>query len=163
MDFRVVPLLGAVAHSHYVMNREVRNPQPAGCFAPSRCCAKNGGESGRSFLIFPDVIEWDELRTGRRQEGIYYGIKNFIRKFSGAVAMFIALQALERFGYQTPPEGVTFFTQPDSAVLAIRILIGPLGAVLLFSAVLIAWFYPLTREKRARIRKLLARRKERAE
>ena len=27
--------------------------------------------------LFPDVIEWDELRTGRRQEGIYYGIKNF--------------------------------------------------------------------------------------
>ncbi|MDP2975752.1 MAG: glycoside-pentoside-hexuronide (GPH):cation symporter, partial [Anaerolineales bacterium] len=111
--------------------------------------------------IFPDVIEWDELRTGRRQEGIYYGIKNFIRKLSGAVAMVIVLQALERFGYQTPPEGVTFFTQPDSAVLAIRILIGPLGAVLLFSAVLIAWFYPLTREKHARIRKLLARRKDR--
>ncbi len=111
--------------------------------------------------IFPDVIEWDELRTGRRQEGIYYGIKNFIRKFSGAVAMFIVLQALERFGYQTPPEGVTFFTQPDSAVLAIRILIGPLGAVLLFSAVLMAWFYPLTRERHARIRKLLARRKDR--
>ncbi|MDI6770873.1 MAG: hypothetical protein QMD04_14530 [Anaerolineales bacterium] len=77
--------------------------------------------------------------------------------------MFIALQALEQFGYQTPPEGVTFFTQPDSAVLAIRILIGPLGAALLFSAVLMAWFYPLTRERHARIRKLLARKKDRAE
>jgi GPH family glycoside/pentoside/hexuronide:cation symporter len=25
--------------------------------------------------IFPDIIEWDELRTGRRQEGIYYGAR----------------------------------------------------------------------------------------
>jgi len=34
--------------------------------------------------------------------------------------------------------------------------------VLLFSAVLTAWFYPLTRERHARIRKLLAQRKDRA-
>lgn len=26
--------------------------------------------------IFPDVIEWDELRTRRQREGIYYGVKN---------------------------------------------------------------------------------------
>jgi GPH family glycoside/pentoside/hexuronide:cation symporter len=56
---------------------------------------------------------------------------------------------------------VTQFTQPASALTAIRILIGPFGAVLLFSAVIFAWFYPLTREKHTRIRKLLARRKER--
>ncbi len=53
--------------------------------------------------MFPDVIEWDELRTGRRQEGIYYGVKNFIRKLTGALAIFLALQVLGWFGYQTPP------------------------------------------------------------
>jgi len=46
-------------------------------------------------------------------------------------------------------------------LLAIRVLIGPFGALLLFSAVAMAWFYPITRERYARIRKLLARRKER--
>jgi GPH family glycoside/pentoside/hexuronide:cation symporter len=111
--------------------------------------------------IFPDVIEWDELRTGRRQEGIYYGVMNFIRKTTGALAIFIALQVLGWFGYQTPPEGATFFQQPDVTLGAIRFLIGPLGALLLFSAITIAWFYPLTRERHARIRRLLARRKER--
>ncbi|NCP16195.1 hypothetical protein GW866_04020, partial [bacterium] len=111
--------------------------------------------------IFPDVIEWDELRTGRRQEGIYYGIKNFIRKLTGALAIFIALQVLGWFGYQSPPEGATQFMQPASALAAIRFLIGPFGAVLLFSAVLAAWFYPLTREKHGRIRRLLAKRRER--
>ena len=112
--------------------------------------------------IFPDVIEWDELRTGRRQEGIYYGIMNFIRKTTGALAIFIALQVLGWFGYQTPPEGVTIFQQPDVTLSAIRFLIGPLGALLLFSAITMAWFYPLTRERHARIRRLLARKKERA-
>jgi GPH family glycoside/pentoside/hexuronide:cation symporter len=112
--------------------------------------------------IFPDVIEWDELRTRRRQEGIYYGVKNFIRKLTGALAIFIGLQVLGWFGYQSPPEGATQFAQSEITLTAIRTLIGPFGAVLLFSAVLMAWFYPLTRERHARIRKLLAKRQERA-
>jgi len=111
--------------------------------------------------MFPDVIEWDELRTRRRQEGIYYGVMNFVRKTTGALAIFIALQVLGWFGYQSPPEGATFFQQPAATLGAIRFLIGPLGAVLLFSAIAMAWFYPLTRERHARIRRLLARRKQR--
>jgi GPH family glycoside/pentoside/hexuronide:cation symporter len=105
--------------------------------------------------MFPDVIEWDELRTGRRQEGIYYGVKNFVRKLTGALAIFLALQVLGWFGYQTPPLGATTFIQSPITLTAIRVLIGPLGAVLLFSAVITTWFYPLTRERHARIRRLL--------
>src|SRR5450759_2158806 len=82
--------------------------------------------------MFPDVIEWDELRTGRRHEGIYYGVKNFSRKLTGALAIFLALQVLGWFGYQTPPMGATNFEQTPLTLMAIRILIGPLGAVLLF-------------------------------
>ncbi len=111
--------------------------------------------------MFPDVIEWDELRTGRRQEGIYYGVMNFVRKTTGALAIFVALQVLGWFGYQTPPEGATSFQQSATTLGALRFLIGPLGAVLLFSAIGMAWFYPLTRERHARIRSLLARKKER--
>ncbi len=112
--------------------------------------------------IFPDVIEWDELRTGRRQEGIYYGVKNFVRKLTGALAIFLALQVLGWFGYQTPPEGAQHFSQPAGTVTAIRMLTGPVGAALLLSAVLAAWFYPLTRERHARVRRLLARRQRKS-
>jgi GPH family glycoside/pentoside/hexuronide:cation symporter len=111
--------------------------------------------------IFPDVIEWDELRTGRRHEGIYYGVKNFVRKLTGALAIFLALQVLGWFGYQSPVKGVTLFQQSDSALTAIRVLTGPLGAVLLLSAIAMAWFYPLTRERHTRIRILLDRRRQR--
>jgi GPH family glycoside/pentoside/hexuronide:cation symporter len=109
--------------------------------------------------LFPDVIEWDELRTNRRQEGIYYGVKNFIRKLTGALAIFIALQVLGWVGYQSPPAGVTRFTQTEPTLLAIRLLIGPLGAVLLISAIVIAWFYPLNRERFGRVQDLLGRRR----
>lgn len=112
--------------------------------------------------IFPDVIEWNELRTRRRGEGMYYGVKNFIRKLTGALAIFIALQVLGWFGYQSPPEGATFFQQSARTLTAIRVMIGPFGALLLFSAVGMAWFYPLTRERHARILRLLERRRQRA-
>lgn len=111
--------------------------------------------------IFPDVIEWDELRTGHRREGIYYGVKNFVRKLTGALAIFIALQTLGWFGYQSPPVGATQFTQSASALQAIRFLIGPMGALLLFGAIIMAWFYPLTRERHARVRAMLERKKAR--
>ena len=111
--------------------------------------------------IFPDVIEWDELRTRQRHEGIYYGTKNFVRKLTGALAIFFALQMLGWFGYQTPTQGITQFSQSPITLSAIRLLTGPVGALLLFSAIGVAWFYPLSRERHARIRHLLAQRKAR--
>jgi GPH family glycoside/pentoside/hexuronide:cation symporter len=112
--------------------------------------------------IFPDVVEWDELRTRRRHEGIYYGVKNFSRKLTGAFAIFIALQVLGWFGYRTPPAGALQFNQPASAVTAIRLLTGPIGALLMVAAIAVAWFYPITRARHGRIRALLARRQNRS-
>lgn len=111
--------------------------------------------------IFPDVIEWDELRTRRRHEGMYYGAKNFIRKITGALAIFLALQVLGWSGYRAPPAGATSFAQAASALQAIRIMTGPVGALLLVGAALVAWRYPLTRERYQRVRLLLERRRRR--
>ena len=110
--------------------------------------------------IFPDVIEWDELRTRERHEGVYYGIKNFSRKLAGAVSIFVVLQVLGWFGYQKPPEGATQFAQSPSALWAIRILTGPIGVAMLIASILVAWFYPLDKEKHTRMRRLLAKRRQ---
>lgn len=110
--------------------------------------------------IFPDIIEWDELRTRRRQEGIYYGIRTLIRKLTGALVIFLTLQLLGWSGYQSPPEDVLQFGQPDSALTMIRLLVSPIGAGVVLGTILLAWFYPLSREKHARIQRLLERRRE---
>jgi GPH family glycoside/pentoside/hexuronide:cation symporter len=109
--------------------------------------------------IFPDVIEWDELRTGRRQEGIYYGVRALVRKITGALIIFSTLQLLGRSGYQSPPAGLVGFVQPDSALLMIRSLVSPIGALLISGTIVLAWFYPLSRQRHARIQSLLARRR----
>ena len=109
--------------------------------------------------ILPDVIEWDELRTGRRQEGVYYGIRTLIRKLTGAGVIFVTLQILGWSGYQAPPDGVTQFQQPDSALFMIRAMDSFMGAAILTGTIIIAWSYPLTREKYQRIQKLLVARR----
>ncbi|TLN03249.1 MFS transporter, partial [bacterium] len=111
--------------------------------------------------IFPDVIDWDELRTNTRREGMYYGAINFIRKLSSALATFLALQVLGWVGYLTPPSTATQFVQPDVTITAIRIMTGPVIAILLVVAVFIARGYPLSRDRQLRIRHILQKRQAR--
>lgn len=113
--------------------------------------------------IFPDVIDWDELRTHKRREGTYYGAVNFLRKLSSAGAIFIALQVLGWFGYKTPTTGILQFSQSQTTLQAIRFLTGPLVAILLLIAIFVAWKYPLSRDRQKRIRRALLRRQAREE
>jgi Na+/melibiose symporter-like transporter len=101
--------------------------------------------------IFPAVIDCSEMRTGRHQEMMCYGGMNFTCKSTGALGTFSILQVLGWFGYQALAEGATFF-YPDIRLTAIRILCGPFGAVD------VDWFYPLTRERHARNRRLMEQR-----
>jgi GPH family glycoside/pentoside/hexuronide:cation symporter len=110
--------------------------------------------------ILPDVIEWDELRTRRRQEGVYYGIRTLIRKLTGALVIFLTLQVLGWSGYQSPTDDAVRFIQPDSALIAIRLMVSIWGAFILTGTIILAWMYPLSREKYERIKKLLKRRRE---
>ena len=111
--------------------------------------------------MFADVIEWDELRTRRRQEGIFYGIRTLVRKLTGALVIFLTLQLLGWSGYSSPPNRILQFTQSDSALRMIRLLVSPFGATLLGGTIILAWFFPLSREKYDRIQKLLEQRRER--
>ena len=108
--------------------------------------------------IFPDVIDWAELKTNNRREGMYYGSIHFIRKLSSAIAVFLSLQVLGWFGYQSPPVGTDIFTQPSSALFAIRLMTGPIVTLLLIGAIFFAARYPITRTRQARIQHSLRRR-----
>jgi GPH family glycoside/pentoside/hexuronide:cation symporter len=102
----------------------------------------------------PDVLEVDELMSGRRQEGIYAGFNVFIRKLSTGLVLSIIGPVLAWSGYV---EGVP--QQANSALWAIRLLIATLPAALLMISILVAWFYPLTRARHAEIQAELALRR----
>jgi GPH family glycoside/pentoside/hexuronide:cation symporter len=53
------------------------------------------------------------------------------------------------------------FSQNDSALQMIRLLVSPLSATIVCGTILLAWLFPLTREKYARIQRLLEQRRGR--
>jgi GPH family glycoside/pentoside/hexuronide:cation symporter len=102
------------------------------------------------WSMMPDVIEYDELQTGQRREGIFYGLMVLLQKFGLAAGQFIIGLALQLTGFIST-EGQAAVQQPDAALLALRVLIGPAPTVILVLGLILTWFYPITREKHAEI------------
>jgi GPH family glycoside/pentoside/hexuronide:cation symporter len=111
------------------------------------------------WSMVPDVIELDELQTGRRREGIFYGFFVFLQKMGLALGLFVSGWALDLSGYINGTPGQPDPVQPASALLAMRVLIGPVSAAVLLLSFLAVRAYPITREKHAAIRAELAKRK----
>jgi len=103
------------------------------------------------WSMMPDVIELDELQTGKRREGIFYGFMVLLQKVGLALGLFLVGQALQWSGFVEKVSGQPTPVQPDSALLAIRIAIGPLPTLALISGLILAYFYPITKEVHAEI------------
>ncbi|MBH8553564.1 MFS transporter [Nostocaceae cyanobacterium CENA357] len=104
------------------------------------------------WSMIPDVIELDELQTGQRREGIFYGFMVLLQKFGLAFGLFLVGNALQASGFQSAVAGQSILpTQPDSALLAIRIAVGPLPTICLICGLVLTYFYPITREMHAEI------------
>lgn len=107
------------------------------------------------WSIIPDAIEWDEWKTFERHEGMFYSLITLLGKVANSIAVPLSLMVLELTGYQSGG-GV----QPDSALLGIRLVIGPLPALLLIGGIVFALFYPLSREQHHKIVEELRLRRE---
>lgn len=106
------------------------------------------------WAILPDAVEWDEYRTGERHEGMLYSLTTLARKIASSVAIPMILLLLEATGYQ--PNTVQ---QNPQALLGIKLVIGPIPAVLLGLGIIVAYKYPLDRDQFLEIvRKLKLRR-----
>jgi GPH family glycoside/pentoside/hexuronide:cation symporter len=116
------------------------------------------------WSLLPDVVELDELETGRRREGAFYGFFVFLQKLGVALGVFMVGQVLEWTGYISAPDGVdpASIVQPASALTAIRWMIGPIPALVLIAGMVAVYLFPITREGHEQtLRELEARRAER--
>ena len=103
-------------------------------------------EGSVSNLFSKDVSEWGEWKNGERHEGMYYSLITLTKKAAASFAVPLALLLLDATGYVP-----VISEQPASALWGIRIVIGPIPAVLLCIGILFAFRYPLDREKYAQI------------
>ena len=118
-----------------------------------------GAAQAVPWAIVADVVEADELKTGKRREGIYAGYLVFFRKLASAFAIFIVGQVLALTGFISGTTGSAYIAQPESALWALRIFVGVVPAIMLFFSILVAWRYPLDKESYQEIQRQLAQKR----
>ncbi len=100
--------------------------------------AANAGITLVREIVLSDVIDEDELKTGLRREGVYFGVTTFVERFAlvligGSTALVLGLGGYRAGIYPQAPE----------TILALRWGMFGLSAVALAIFLLAMRFYPL--------------------
>jgi GPH family glycoside/pentoside/hexuronide:cation symporter len=112
--------------------------------------AATGTGYGSLLAITPsmmaDVIDLDELHTGNRREGAYFGIWHFVDKAAMGITAFLGLQALGFLGYVPNQE------QTLVVIWGLKALYCILPAICIGAAYFILRYYPIDFQEHCRIR-----------
>ena len=100
-----------------------------------------------------DVIEWDEERTGQRQEGAYAGLTSMSIKVSIAITMLLVGPMMTWVGYAPGARNLI-----PSAANNLRLLFAIAPAAIYFLSAAVFSRYPITREAHRQMRERLAAR-----
>jgi GPH family glycoside/pentoside/hexuronide:cation symporter len=106
------------------------------------------------WTMAPDTIEFAYARSGVRREGVYYSVWTFAIAVGGAFAGFLVGQVLGLFGY------IPDVVQTAQSILGIRLLIGPLPAVLILLGNLALAFYPINQKRYEEIQSQIQQRND---
>jgi sugar (glycoside-pentoside-hexuronide) transporter len=104
------------------------------------------------WSMLGEVVDEDELSTGERREGIFYGLFMFLRKLAGALAVWLAVTLLGGLGLQSDGP------QNDATLTAVRWLTSVAPAGFLLLSVWCARGYRLDRRRHSEILAGLSRR-----
>lgn len=106
------------------------------------------------WSIIPDAIEWDELATNERHEGMFYSLVSLLKKVASSIALPLTLLVLDWSGYVSNAP-----VQTPGTVLAIQAMVGVVPSIFLALGIVFAFFYPLNRASHAQVRAKLAARR----
>ncbi len=106
-----------------------------------------------TWAMIPDAVEVDELTSGHRHEGIFYALVTLFRKISASVAVSLIPLVWKWSGYMADAP-----QQSDTAITAIRIMVGPVPSLFLLGGIIFAVFYPLSRQAHRETRAKIAAR-----
>ena len=121
-----------------------------------------GGAQMMPWIIFPDTVDVGEMATGDRSTGTYSGMMTLARKVGGALAVGLVGWILGWCGYKENDTGDTtvYIQQSDTALLAIRLVMGITVAILIAIALYASFKYKVDNKKLARIRYFIDARKK---
>ncbi len=96
-------------------------------------------------VLFAQVADDDELRSGVRREGVFFGVNALLTKQAQSVALALQSWILQISGFVTREAGGGQITldQPGAALFGIRALIGLVPGLALILGALILMAFPL--------------------
>ncbi len=109
-----------------------------------------GGVLLMGQALLPDAIEFDFHRSGLRREGLFSALYTTVETVAQALGVALVGGFLGAMGYIAGGAGLA--VQPDSALLAIRISVAVVPAILCGSSLLLMLFYDLTEARLAGLR-----------
>lgn len=122
-------------------------------------CVITGTGLGADLVLPPalqaDVIDFDELRSGKSRAGLFFALWSMSTKLALAVAVGVAFPVLEWLGFSTEGENSA------SALFALAVIYAGVPVVLKCVAIGSVWTFPITQERQELIRKRLDRRQTR--
>jgi melibiose permease len=132
-------------------------PESAILAGAAGAALKFGGglSNGLSTVMLADVVDYGELKTGRRSESIIFSVQTMLVKSAGAFSGFFIGVSLTLIGY------VPNVVQSARTVFGLRFLmIGAPVLLILLSAVIYRMFYRLNGEVREQVAQAIAQKLE---
>ena len=104
------------------------------------------------WSMYADVSDFAENRDGTASTGLIFSSASMAQKFGGAFGGFAVMWLLKAFGYNTNPGAV----QTPEAINGLWLLMSWIPAAVAALAVVVIFFYPLTRARMITIQDELA-------
>ena len=108
--------------------------------------------------ILGDIIDYDELQTGKNRSGQYSAFLALVAKGTTAIGGPLALIAVGLIGYQP---GIA--ENSESAILGLRVIYNLVPPLLVLPGVLMLWHFPINDERQVEIKEELEARSLAAE
>jgi len=99
--------------------------------------------------MVPDVVEFDQLKSGEARGGMFYGMWGFTSKLTAALGIAITGWVLQLSHY------IPNVAQSASTLFVIRLFFGPVPALLFFITMPLLFKYPITRTSHGEVRRKL--------
>lgn len=107
------------------------------------------------WAMIPDCVDVTELTSGKRVDGVIFGVVAFIQKACGALGAAVLGTLLTVIGYDAAAT-----TQTAEALGGLKYMYAFLCGGIYLITVLIILKYPLSRQKHDRVRQAIAERKQ---
>ncbi|MHA1726918.1 MAG: MFS transporter [Promethearchaeota archaeon] len=102
------------------------------------------------YLIIADVIDEDELRTGVRREGTFFGVTNFFMRLAMILSIITVGTVFSTTGWEE------YVPNPDvDVILGLKLLVFLFPALAIIATMICLYFYPFPKEKVEQMKKQL--------